>query len=476
MTARLGDRLVSLGLPVAAGLIVLAATAVATRQEDPAAVFLILLAGCCAALLTVASVHVEPAWLLTGGLMLSIFSGNWEEMGLPLGPDRLLLLLGVAGALVRATQTAHSESEGFSLRPVHWLLLVLCAYATVSAVAAGTIVERASVFALLDKLGFVPFLLFLAAPVAFATERQRNVLLAAFVALGAYLGLTALFESVGLDELVFPSYITDPSVGIHNDRARGPFAEAPSNGLALFACAVAAAIAMGKWQNWSARAAAGAVAVLCIMGIAFTLTRQVWLGAALGTLLVVVVSPTLRRWIIPIVALIAVAAATAFAAVPALGDRAAERAGEERPVWDRLNSNGAALRMVEARPLVGFGWYRFQADSPDYYRIGSNYPLTKALERPHNLPLATAAELGLIGLGLLAAGLAIAVGGALLRRPPPGLGPWRIGLIAVATLWLVIANFAPLGHAFSNALLWLWAGVVMARVPDQDERLAERTG
>jgi hypothetical protein len=33
----------------------------------------------------------------------------------------------------------------------------------------------------------------------------------------------------------------------------------------------------------------------------------------------------------------------------------------------------------------------------------------------------------------------------------------------VAVNWLVIANFTPLGYAFANHVLWLWAGVVCAR-------------
>ena len=33
-------------------------------------------------------------------------------------------------------------------------------------------------------------------------------------------------------------------------------------------------------------------------------------------------------------------------------------------------------------------------------------------------------------------------------------------MLAIATQWFIVANFAPLGFAFSNALLWLWAGII----------------
>jgi hypothetical protein len=58
-----------------------------------------------------------------------------------------------------------------------------------------------------------------------------------------------------------------------------------------------------------------------------------------------------------------------------------------------------------------------------------------------------------------------AIGGAILRRGPPELRPWRIALVAIAVQYLVIANFVPLGYALPTAFLWLWAGVVYARRP-----------
>src|SRR5438093_1302521 len=79
---------------------------------------------------------------------------------------------------------------------------------------------------------------------------------AALVALGAYLGLTAVFEGLGLDALIVPRYIADPGAGIHFGRARGPFVEAVADGLALFGCGVAAAVAFTHWRApWARRLA-----------------------------------------------------------------------------------------------------------------------------------------------------------------------------------------------------------------------------
>src|SRR5436190_14005533 len=119
---------------------------------------------------------------------------------------------------------------------IHWVRLAAALYAVGSAMWAGTLGQHDPLFALLDRLGLISSLLFLVAPVAFRTDRQRSHLLVGLVVIGAYLGITALLEEVDLNQLIVPDYITDPTVGIHFNRARGPFVEAAANGLALYGC------------------------------------------------------------------------------------------------------------------------------------------------------------------------------------------------------------------------------------------------
>jgi putative inorganic carbon (hco3(-)) transporter len=128
-------------------------------------------------------------------------------------------------------------------------------------------------------------------------------------------------------------------------------------------------------------------------------------------------------------------------------------------LWDRKNSNAAALRMIDAKPLFGFGWGRFASDSPDYYRQAFDYPLT-GVRNVHNVYLANAVELGLLGGGLWLLACLVAIGGAIMRRGPPPLRDWRIGLIAVAVSYAVVGMTTPLGYPFSALLMWTWAGLV----------------
>jgi putative inorganic carbon (hco3(-)) transporter len=405
--------------------------------------------------------YIEPAIPLSLGICLSVFSGNWPEMGVPVGLDRPVVLYGIAGVILRTLPDA-VDRRRIPIRGVHWLLLAVATYAIGSAIFAATITDSDAIFGILDRLGLTGFLLLVVAPVAFASEWSRDILLGALVLLGLYLSLTAVFETLGINQLIFPRYIADPSVGINYGRARGPFVEAGGNGIALYTCAVAAFMAAIRASaNPRVRAFCFAVALLCGAGAIMTVTRQIWLGAALGTIVTFVCVPSLRRWLAPMLAggMVLVLAVLAF--TPGLQEQASDRAGNQLPVWDRLNSDLAALRMIEAKPLLGFGWYRFGADSPPYYRQADRYPLL-AVGRPHNVFLANASELGLIGaLGWLSA-LFIAVGSALMTPARGDLKLWRFGLIAFAVNWLVVANFTPLGYAFANHMLWLWPGIVWA--------------
>jgi putative inorganic carbon (hco3(-)) transporter len=402
---------------------------------------------------------VHPAWTLTAALLLSSYSGNWKLLGFPglVAPDRLVLAAGILAVALRAPPIRDRPTLRFEA--IHWLFLAALTYATLSALIAGTLFDHSGFFRLLDRFGITPFLLFLVAPVVFSSARERAILLGGLVAWGFYLGLVALFETTGPNALVWPRYILDATVGIHADRARGPFVEAVSDGTALYACAVAAVMAAALWPRPVWRALAIATTGLCALGIVFTLTRSVWLGAVVATLLTMLASRHLRSLLPPagIVGLALVAGV--LAVVPGLATRVETRRGDIQTVWDRENLNAAALNMVEARPLLGFGWERFNAVDANYFELSEDHPLTVTqATKLHNAFLTHLSELGLIGTSLWLASLVLGVGGAILRRGPPELWPWQVGLLALAIYYLIVAN-AVYPLAFTASILWLWAGV-----------------
>lgn len=409
--------------------------------------------------------RVEPAWLLTAALILSAFNNHWDAFGLPsnAAPDRLLLVLGLVAIVARAP--AARDRPVLRLEPVHALLALMLVWAVGSAIAAGTLTDRTALFGLLDRFA-VPFVLVLVAPLAFRTARQRAILLSGLVALGAYLGLTALFETVGPRALVFPQFILDPAHGLHDGRARGPFLEANANGVALFTTAVAGVIAALTWRRWLWRAGASAVAVVCAAGLLFTLTRSVWLASIVSSLLVLAAAPRLRRLMLPAGVAGAVFVIALLAVVPGLEARAEQRKDASRSVSERKNVNAAALAMVRERPLTGFGWNTFRERNADYFPLLDDVPQTAELHLGiHNVALLFATELGLLGTLLYALSFAAVIGTAIVRRGPPTLDSWRAGLLAVAAFWVIVAMFAPIGQVFPLYITWLWAAVILGATP-----------
>jgi putative inorganic carbon (HCO3(-)) transporter len=410
--------------------------------------------------------RTDPAYTLSAAIFLTPLAGNWPQLGVPgpLSPDRLLLAGGVAAALLRAPPVA--DRPRLRITGTHWLLALAAGFALVSALVAGTFFQRDGFIKIVDAFGVLPFLTFLVAPVVFRTAQQRRVLLGTLVALGAYLGLTVLFQMLKLDALVFPRYILDPDYGMHPGRGRGPFADPVACGLALYTCGVACTIAVASWRSPLARAAAVAVGLLCVVGAFLSLERSVWIGAALGTAVAMLAIRRLRAYLVPVAIATALAIATAIAVIPGLSQLVSERVNDPSALWDRKNLDRAGINMLAAKPLFGFGWSRFVTYSGDYFEQADDYPLTAAGVNPnddrfglHNTPLTYGVELGLIGLTPWLLGLALGVGGALASRGPPDLLAWRVGLLAIALAVLSVMNAVP-PSAWPTRSLWLIAGVV----------------
>jgi putative inorganic carbon (hco3(-)) transporter len=401
---------------------------------------------------------MDPAAVLTLAVVLTPFAGNWQQLGVPgiLAPDRLL----IAGTIVLVIFRAATGRGEPLPRPrlVHFVLALAVLWAVGSALVSHTLFQRAPLLKIVEAYGAFPFLIFYLAPIIYTTPRKRQWLLTALVVLGGYLGLTVLFEMAGPHALVWPKYIIDPNYGIHGGRGRGPFADAVANGFGLYVCALAASIAVTQWRG-RARIAAGAVAALCFVGTLLTLERSVWTGAAVATVVTLVSFARLRRVAVPVIVAGAAAILLALVLIPGLSAKVSSRASDQGPVWDRENLSVAALNMIAARPLLGFGWSRFQATSAPYFRESQNYPLTATSIDIHNYFLTYAVELGLVGLLIWLAGVLMGGFGALATRAPPDLEPWRMAFLAIAVCFLLVATSVP-PTVFQNEAFWLWAGVL----------------
>jgi putative inorganic carbon (hco3(-)) transporter len=439
----------------------------------------ITLIGVFAALIVAVAVwELPPAVMMCAAIVLTVFSGNWEELGirgLPL--DRIAMAGVVLALLLRAPGAARVPR--LRVKGVHLLLALNVAYVAVSAAVSGTLLSETGFLTLFDNLGVIPYLMLLLAPAIFAGQHERDMLLWTLVALGAYLGVTAIFESIGPHSLVFPHYIANLGNASGDEQAAGPFGATITEGFACFSCGVAAAIAVYQWRTRRSRWFARFVVVISVIGCFLTLERGVWIAAGAGLLAALLAAPNLRRWVVPVVVLCGLVIGGVLLVSPTLSEHASARVEDRLSVWDRQNQTATALRMIAARPLFGVGWDRYTGDSLEYFRQSPDYPMTGFSDRNVPLPLhdsylAFAVEIGLIGALLWILGLLWGVGGAILHRGPDVLRPWRLGLLAIAVFFCVLAAFDPLQQPFTMIVLWVWAGVVLAsearQTPSQDLR------
>ncbi len=206
---------------------------------------------------------------------------------------------------------------------------------------------------------------------------------------------------------------------------------------------------------------------LTAVGCALTLTRAIWFGGAAALLVGVLLTPRpapprSRR-------------ARRLVAVAALFPRRVPRlrGGRDHPrrrrvaIWDRLNVNAAAARMVVHDPLLGVGWNQAGERMSEFVRLGGDYPVTAASATliPHNVFLGRFAELGILGGSLWIAATIAAYVVPVLRRGRPGFAPWRVALLACTVCWVVVANFGPVNYSQPAYLLALVGGITAPAPP-----------
>jgi len=278
-----------------------------------------------------------------------------------------------------------------------------------------------------------------------------------------YLILIAVFFLAHLYPLIFPRFILDESIGLHADRARGPFLQAVANGLALN---ILALLGWYWWQRWRPGSKVAVLAAVALpIAILATLTRAVWLSFAVSGLVLVAFSGRGRaRRIARMGLVIAAAAIVVVLSSPTLRQTVTERAEERGPIDVRFAAYQGALDMFRQRPVFGWGTNR------SAYVLAEFIPGYKfANVAVHNTYVEVLLEYGMVGLSLYLASFFVLwrMGG---RLPPPSVatvpgrldGDFRLVWRAILVVYAVNGLFVVLNYQFINALVFSAAGLIRA--------------
>ena len=234
-------------------------------------------------------------------------------------------------------------------------------------------------------------------------DQDLRWLFRALLALSLYLAVTALFELLGLRSLVFPRFISDPTIWEFYGRARGPLLNPAGNGILLTVGLVITTLGFLQ-GSLRAKVIYASLSLLIVAGLYATLTRSVWVGAIASLAVISLIYAP--RWVRVQGMMMAIFLAAVMAAglqsqlVAMKRDKNLSAADAAKSVELRPLLAVVAFEMFQDRPIIGHGYGHYVEQSPPYHAIRSwELPLEQA--RPyiqHNVLLSILVDTGMIGL------------------------------------------------------------------------------
>lgn len=379
----------------------------------------------------------------------------------------------VAFALLIAVSCMQSllRCGRFRMYPASWPMLVLLILGL-----CGTVFQPydSKAWSVLAAQWIVPVAMFHLSGTVFSTSQQQRKLEWFSIAVLLYLALIAVFWLLDLKWLIFPRYILDESIGIHADRARGPFLQAVANGVCINVLAIVALHASdrrsAKLPHVPRLSRAGFLAVLLLVvtpvALLATKTRAVWIAAAVSAGLVILWARGRRSRIAVAAVVLSTAVVMLFARLLQTSPgELIDRLQERSPVEFRVAMYRTGWQMFTEKPLLG---WRSEADiQPEIEKRLSNFhPDYYVL---HNTYLQLAVQHGAIGV-VLYLWLCVAFfrfgTGARFTQPPreSPFGPefglmWRVMLC----VYLLNASAVVMNYQFLNGYMFTIAGILAAQ-------------
>ena len=402
------------------------------------------------------AIVAAPAFVFLAALTAMLFRPPdlkccpWDRIG-------FILLLAVTALNVCVRR------ERLRILPESWILLAL-AILGISSVL--TEPYDAQAWSLLAAKWIVPLVLFQISGSVFSDDASLHKLEIFCLAVLTYLTAVSFFSFAGLPALIFPRYILDESIGIHADRARGPFLQAVANGVSLN---ILGLVALDAFRRKSLSALASAALLISVpIALLATKTRAVWLSAAvsLGAILFGSKNARLRKAALAVFIFASIAGCAAWLyqiSSGSLSDRLADRS----PVDFRVGMYRAGWDMFLEKPLLG--WGGDSAIQAELTRRVSGFHLESYVF--HNTYLELAVQHGALGLGLyLLLFLRLFRLGKAADSKQSGRGFMDSGLRrlwpVVLAAYLLNASAVVMNYQFVNGLLFTFAGILASQQPE----------
>ncbi len=320
---------------------------------------------------------------------------------------------------------------------------------------------------------FIPFTIYAILRLSKLNPKQLRVGAYIVGALGVYLAGTALLEVAQVWTLVFPRFISDPELGIHFGRARGPMLQSVRLGMCLIASWSAVAV-YTVWLHPKCRFRLTSFAfatLLFVVAIYVTYTRSVWLGLGFCTsMLVVLAMRGLPRRTALVGMLAGCVLVGAIKGPEILAFKREYSAAETREsTYMRAAFAYVSFKMFQDRPVAGFGFNQFQVHNRSYLDDRSTNIRLNSIRGyvHHNSYLSLLVDLGIIGFALYGFVMLTLASQAWTLWRAQSVPSWVRGLSLVAmaiggTHLIQMAFHEVTFSAVENTLLYSITGLVVA--------------
>ncbi len=354
---------------------------------------------------------------------------------------------------------------------IDYLMLLMLGVLLVSMSLTGFLAARADELQPFTAFlsGFLyPFFFYYFGKTMINSEQRIRILLWSFFLLFIYLIITNYLEHFKINSLIFPKYITNPLIGIHYGRARGPFGLAPINGWFVASLFILTLFLRSRITNEGLRFLMLLFLFLSIPAIFYTYTRAVWLSFLLAPLVVFIFSKGMifraRFLVFPLIFLLLYVFLNWQNITGA--EREAGGVVQISEVQDRIALYEATKAIFKERPIFGVGFGRFGREA-NFYATGLGVRTNVAATSQHNLFFSLASEVGIIGLLPFILILFFSLRYSwLLYRQSVEEGIISRDLVvsfwAIMIVYIVNASFIQTQYFPSaNAFIFLWIGTIV---------------
>ena len=377
-------------------------------------------------------------------------------------------------------------------RTLLWAMAALTAYCAISATATGWLartpeVATAPYYRFMVALLF-PFIMFYFVYNATRDERQIRwalVLISVYGWYALYLSYLQYASIMGMEAArgwIWPTYINDPSYGIHFDRARGAFAAAGPQGMLLVLLFYTALFLIRRIRG-PYRIALIIQAIAVPPAIFFTGIRASYVAFLLCGVVWCLLAGRRRFGVVKLgfAALVMILGVAMFWGNLTQTRRQTGGVAQRGPIVSRQILLHQSWEIFKTNPLTGVGFGHFVDAQQNLERDpAALIGLSTGVVVQHNLFLNMAAETGAIGLGgvLLVLFLLYRQSRQLYRKLPDTAPRDILSRDFVVLFWVAMLNYVATAmfrdtfwDVLANGMFWSLAGLVVGY-----NRLTQRQG